>query len=100
MRSPSNVKELIEKTDQELIELIYQYWNAPEIFNTAQAELVRRQTEAIKVFDQSSEELIKKQTQTIDRFNRPDSYGSVGVGTLHLGTHQLCQKPAARSARD
>lgn len=66
---PTNAHELVEKTDQELVELIYKHWNAREIINTAQAELTRRQTDAIRRFNQSSEELIQKQTEAINRFN-------------------------------
>ena len=69
-QAPANAREVVEKTDQELVELIYQHWNAREIINTAQAELLRRQTEAIKKFNQSSEELIKRQIEAVDRFNK------------------------------
>jgi len=67
--APTNAQALIEKTDQELVELIYKHWNAREIINTAQAELTRRQMEAVRRFDQASGDLIRKQTDAIDRFN-------------------------------
>ena len=69
-QAPTSAREIVDKSDQEIIELIYRHWNAREIINTAQAELVRRQTEAIKVFNQSSEVLTKKQTEAIDCFNK------------------------------
>ena len=68
-QAPTNAQQIVEKTDQELVELIYRHWNAREIINTAQAELTRRQTDAIKRFNQSSEELLKKETEAVDRFN-------------------------------
>ncbi len=62
-------EDLIESSDEELVKLIYKHWNASEVFNTAQAELIRRQIEATKEFTRSTAELMRNQTDAINRFN-------------------------------
>lgn len=64
-----NVEDLIRSSDEELVKLIYKHWNAPEVFNTAQAELIRRQMETTKEFTRSTAELMRNQTNAINRFN-------------------------------
>lgn len=62
-------EDIIRASDEELVKLIYKHWNASEVINTGQAELIRRQMEAVKAFNASAADLIQGQTNAINRFN-------------------------------
>lgn len=69
IRAPSNAEELVLRSDEHLVKLIYHCWTDNAIYNAAQAELTRRQMEAVKEFNRLSTGLISNQTEAINRFN-------------------------------
>ena len=62
-------EDITGSSDEELVKLSYTHWTDRAVFNTAQAELVRRQMEAMREFNKSTVELMRNQTDAINRFN-------------------------------
>ena len=62
-------EDIIGSSDEELVKLPFTHWTDRAIFNTAQAELIRRQMKAIREFNSSAAELMQNQTDAINRFN-------------------------------